>query len=178
MKNHLRMEVSSKYWQINLLLPNQNKRLMKGSYTVEPASPPDFEEITSVWEASVRATHHFLDEEAIQYYRPLVLHEYLKSVTLFCSRDDHDRIVGFLGISGRKLEMLFIKPDNRGKGIGELLLNYAIDIMGIDSVDVNEQNEQAIGFYKRYGFKITRRSEVDGLGKPYPVLHMKLDDAG
>ena len=28
---------------------------------------------------------------------------------------------------------------------------------------VNEQNEQAVGFYKKVGFKVTGRSEVDDL---------------
>ena len=43
-----------------------------------------------------------------------------------------------------------------------------------DKVDVNEQNEQAIGFYQHYGFKTISRSELDGTGKPYPILHMEL----
>ena len=37
---------------------------------------------------------------------------------------------------------------------------------------VNEQNEQAVGFYKKVGFKVTGRSEVDDLGKPYPLLNL------
>jgi putative acetyltransferase len=70
--------------------------------------------------------------------------------------------------------MLFISPDVRGKGIGALLAAYAIKSQGATKVDVNEQNEQALGFYLHIGFSITGRSPVDGQGKPYPLLHMAL----
>ena len=150
---------------------------MKGSFTVEKATPADYPEITRVWEDSVRATHHFLSEADIDYFRPLVLNGFLHTVDLMCTRNDHGQIVGFLGTAGDRLEMLFIKPEYRAKGIGELLLNYATGILGITKVDVNEQNEQAVGFYKKYGFRTTGRSPVDGLGKPYPILHMELTEA-
>jgi putative acetyltransferase len=41
-------------------------------------------------------------------------------------------------------------------------------------VDVNEQNEQALGFYRHLGFEVVGRSPLDGQGKPYPLLHMTL----
>lgn len=41
--------------------------------------------------------------------------------------------------------------------------------------DVNEQNEQAIGFYIYKGFSVAGRSELDGTGKPYPILHLKFE---
>jgi putative acetyltransferase len=141
---------------------------------IEPAAPSDFEEITSVWEASVRATHHFLKEEDIQYFRPLILNEYLYAVRLFCVRDAQGRIAGFLGTSDDKVEMLFIHPRHRGKGIGKVLLAYAVQTLGMRKVDVNEQNEGAVGFYRHYGFEVVGRCELDGTGKPYPILNMEL----
>ncbi len=41
-------------------------------------------------------------------------------------------------------------------------------------VDVNEQNPQAVGFYEHMGFRLVSKSELDGEGKPYPILHMQL----
>ena len=70
--------------------------------------------------------------------------------------------------------MLFISPDARGKGIGSMLATHAIKELGATKVDVNEQNEQALGFYQHIGFSVTGRSPVDGQGKPYPLLHMAL----
>lgn len=146
----------------------------KEPYLIESVAPSDFEEITAVWEASVRATHHFLKEEDIQYFRPLILNKYLYAVRLFCVRDTQGRIAGFLGTSDDKVEMLFMHPDYKGKGIGKVLLTYAVEALGLRKVDVNEQNEGAVGFYRHYGFEVVGRSELDGTGKPYPILHMEL----
>jgi len=66
---------------------------------IEIVSPEDFSKIVEVWEASVRATHHFLQEEDIQFFKPLIP-EYLKAVQLRCVRNEKGNIEGFLG-SGR-----------------------------------------------------------------------------
>ena len=70
--------------------------------------------------------------------------------------------------------MLFIHPVSRGEGIGKALTEFAIHELHANSVDVNEQNKQAIGFYNHLGFVETGRSETDGLGKPFPLIHMQL----
>ncbi|WP_051210951.1 GNAT family N-acetyltransferase [Runella zeae] len=140
---------------------------------IYPVFPEDYQEIVEVWEASVRATHHFLLESDIQYFKPLILNEFLKAVTLFCIKDNSGAIVGFMGLHEDSLEMLFIHPDMRGKGIGKLLLQRAIGL-GIRKVDVNEQNPDALGFYQSQGFEVVSRSPLDGLGKPYPILHLQL----
>jgi putative acetyltransferase len=140
---------------------------------IRKANPVDFDEITAVWEASVRATHHFLEEKDIQYFKPLVRNQYLNLLALFCVRDGQGKIIGFTGVAGNKIEMLFIHPDVRGKGVGKRLLGYALDTLGADEVDVNEQNSQAVGFYLHSGLVVTGRSELDGLGKPFPLLHLK-----
>ena len=134
----------------------------------------EYQEVVNVWESSVRATHHFLKEEDIQYFKPLILNTYLDAVELRCVRNDEKKIVGFLGVAEENLEMLFIDPEYRGKRIGKILLDYSIDNLNVSKVDVNEQNEQAIGFYTHCGFEVIGRSELDSSGKPYPILHMKL----
>lgn len=134
----------------------------------------DYAELTRLWEAAVRATHDFLPENYIMLLRDLLVTQYLDAVNLFCTRDAQLRITGFGGTTPGKLEMLFIAPDHRGMGLGKKLLDYSIEHFQITEVDVNEQNPQARGFYEKQGFEVVGRSEVDGLGKPYPMLRMKL----
>lgn len=43
-------------------------------------TPQDYDELLTVWEASVRSTHHFLTEENIQFYKPLVRNQYFQAV--------------------------------------------------------------------------------------------------
>ena len=74
--------------------------------------------------------------------------------------------------------MLFVAPEYRGQGIGKRLLRYAVDELNAERLDVNEQNPQALGFYLHEGFEVTGRSDTDGLGQPYPLLHMTLIRTG
>lgn len=137
----------------------------------------DYAELTRIWEASVRATHDFLPENYIMLLRNLLETQYLDAVNLFCTRDSQLRITGFGGTTPGKLEMLFIAPQCRGMGLGKKLLNYSIEHFQVTELDVNEQNPQALGFYEKQGFAVTGRSKVDGLGRPYPMLRMRLKAA-
>ena len=138
----------------------------------------DYAELSRLWEASVRATHDFLPENYITLLRHLLETQYLATVNLFCTRDSQRHITGFAGTSRSKLEMLFIAPDCRAKGLGKTLLDHAIEHFQVTELDVNEQNPQALGFYEKQGFVVVGRSEVDGLGRPYPMLRMRLAQKG
>ena len=142
---------------------------------IEQAKTRDHPTLISLWEASVRATHHFLPEAEIDVLKPLILEHYFAAVDLVCARDETG-IAGFCGVHDGNLEMLFLAPEARGRGIGRLLVAHAISRQGVTRVDVNEQNVQALGFYQRMGFVVTGRSPLDGQGKPYPLLHMVLAD--
>ena len=140
---------------------------------IEPAQTGDYPALIALWEASVRATHHFLQEEDIATLKPLILEHYFDAVRLYCARQD-GVIVGFIGVAEGNIEMLFIAPEARGGGVGRQLVDHAIRCLGATRVDVNEQNAQAVGFYQHLGFEMTGRSPLDGQGKPYPLLHMAL----
>ena len=139
---------------------------------IRQPGPHDYQEILDVWEHSVRATHYFLEEIHIQLFRALIP-QYLELVDLYCTRDAGGAISGFLGVSSEKIEMLFVRPDQRGLGIGGALLAFALRQLGLRRVDVNEQNIQACGFYRHAGFAITGRSATDSMGMPYPLLHFE-----
>lgn len=141
---------------------------------IDTIAKAEYNKVVELWEASVRATHHFLKEEDIAYFKPLILNTYLDAVELRCIRNDAKEIIGFLGAADQNLEMLFIHPDYRGKRIGQTLLQYSIEQLNVIKVDVNEHNEQAVGFYEHFGFEVIARSELDASGKPYPTLHMEL----
>lgn len=146
-------------------------QLQEGVSTV---GPDDYARVVEVWEASVRATHTFVTEADIEVIRPLVLDSLPNVPHLLCVRECTGQVAGFIGVEGETVEMLFVHPAWRGHGIGRRLLSHAVTTLGADKLDVNEQNPQAIGFYQRMGFEVARRSAVDSIGKPYPLLHMRL----
>lgn len=136
------------------------------------------QELTSLWRASVEATHTFLAPDDIDRIAGYVPQAIEGVEHLMVARDDHEVLLGFIGTAEETVEMLFLDPAARGQGVGAGLLKQAIDTYGVDKVDVNEQNDQARGFYEHVGFEVIARSETDGMGDPFPILHMQLVQDG
>ncbi|WDY56863.1 GNAT family N-acetyltransferase [Pseudomonas sp. PSKL.D1] len=147
---------------------------MPPALTLQTPHLSDYPQLVQVWEASVRATHDFLPDSYIELLRDHVLGKYLDAVMLVCCKDSTHHIHGFAGVANGRVDMLFVAPTHRGQGIGKRLLRYAINELNAHTLDVNEQNPQALGFYLHEGFEVIGRSETDGLGQPFPLLHMKL----
>lgn len=139
---------------------------------VEPAIPHDYAELLAVWEDSVRATHTFITEDDIAFFKPLIIEHGFPNVALHCVKTSDGAIEGFIGCQGGKVEMLFVLDSARGKGIGSALLNFAVAELSVNKVDVNEQNPEAVAFYQHMGFHVVARSPLDDMGKPFPILHM------
>lgn len=131
--------------------------------------------LLEVWEDSVKSTHLFLSNEEIKNIKEYVPKALKEVAHLIVIENQNDILIAFMGIEGTKLEMLFIKNSERGKGLGRQLLNYGIEHYDVNELTVNEQNPSAKGFYKHMGFKIYKRTEVDEQGNPYSILYMRLE---
>ncbi len=138
-----------------------------------PATENDYPQLAEIWESAVKATHDFLSREDMEAIASRLQSDYFPAVKLFVSRLADGTPVAFAGISEGHLEMLFVRNEFRGRGFGSRLLDFAIR-QGVDSVDVNEQNPQALGFYLSHGFAVISRDETDPDGRPYPILHLSL----
>ena len=130
-------------------------------------------QILAVWEESVLATHDFLTPADFIEIKELVQTINFDHFQVYCLLED-DLVIGFIGVADKKIEMLFLDPKNFGKGLGTILMNFALKELAADKVDVNEQNIRAVNFYKKSGFEIVERTERDDQGKNYPLLRMKL----
>ena len=130
-------------------------------------------EIISIWEKSVLATHDFLSSSDFEEIKVFLQSFNFHDLNVFCLKDETE-IIGFMAEHERKVEMLFVKPEYFGKGFGKDLLNYAINTLKAKLVDVNEQNINAFNFYRKFGFEVVERTEKDDQGRDYPILKMKL----
>lgn len=139
---------------------------------IREIGPADYTRLTEIWESAVLHTHDFLQKEDFLYYKKQ-LPSYFPHVRLW-GFEQAGYLTGFIGISENNIEMLFIDNEYRNKGIGKQLILHVINHLHVTKVDVNEQNTQAVEFYKHIGFHIERRSKVDNEGKNYPILHMSL----
>lgn len=110
--------------------------------TIQWFSESDIDELTDVWEASVRKTHDFLNEHEILLYRQAVHDRYLVTLSPFGIRIGKT-IAAFCAVQDETIEMLFVAPEHQGRGLGSRLLDRAIQELRATRVDVNEQNRPA-----------------------------------
>jgi putative acetyltransferase len=145
---------------------------------IRAAGPRDHEALLALWLASVRATHRFLNEAEIQALLP--------SVSAYLGSPGHPvrvlyegRVpIGFMGLDGSSIASLFIAPSWMRQGGGRALLAHArASTTDRLSVDVNEENVEALAFYRASGFSIVGRSPIDDQGGPHPLLHLREDGA-
>lgn len=127
--------------------------------------------LIAIWRRSVDATHDFLSKEYRAELEDLVS-AFLPEAPLWVAVTEKDEPVAFMLLTGKHMDALFVDPTVRGCGVGKLLIEHALTLAPKLTTNVNEQNEQAVGFYKKMGFKVTGRSETDDLGKPYPLLNL------
>src|SRR4051794_7859666 len=98
---------------------------------IRPVIREDRDALVDIWVRSVRATHDFLSEEDIQSLLPLA-RDYLKSeeteLWVLCS--DAGAVMGFMGMSGSKMESLVLAPEFHGHGGGRRLVRHAQELHG------------------------------------------------
>ena len=141
---------------------------------VKDRTPLLIEQLLKVWEDSVKKTHLFLSADEISNIKRYVP-EALKNIShLIIAEDENNCPVAFMGLENQVLEMLFLSPEERGKGLGKKLIQYGIENYSINELAVNEQNPLARGFYEHMGFQVCKRTDHDEQGNPYTLLYMKL----
>ncbi|MRS16635.1 acetyltransferase [Enterobacteriaceae bacterium RIT691] len=130
------------------------------------------EQLVEIWCRAVDATHTFLsasDRAEIEAQVSVFLPE----APLWVATREDDVPLAFMLLSEHHLEALFVDPAARGQGIGKKLIEHALSLIPDLTTEVNEQNDQAVGFYRKMGFVVTGRSETDDHGRPYPLLHLQ-----
>lgn len=140
---------------------------------IEPQRTEELlDRLLKIWLSSVEITHGFLQPQDIVALRPLV-RSALGGVKKLFVYYEQNAPIGFLGLEGDKIEMLFLAAEWIGKGFGKALILEAIENHGAKFVDVNEDNPNAVEFYKKFGFVQFDRSAFDEQGNPFPILKMK-----
>lgn len=93
---------------------------------VTDRTPDIINRLLEVWENSVRATHLFLSDNEIKSIKEYVPEALNGIAHLVIAEDEKSGSVAFMGIEKGTLEMLFISPEERGKGLGRRLIQYGL----------------------------------------------------
>ncbi len=146
------------------------------AFSIRQGRPDEGPRVVEIWRAAVAATHDFLSQDDLEAIDRDAT-AYLLAAPLWVAVDAQDRPVGFMGLCEDRLESLFIDPEFRAHGIGRSLVSRAASLHAILDTEVNAQNAQAVGFYRRLGFVETGYSALDDQGRPYPLIRMRFERA-
>ena len=138
---------------------------------IRPGRAGDAARNLEIWRAAVAATHDFLAPADLDRIDAMVS-DWLAHTRPWVWVDRTDSPRGFMALTSAHIDALFVDPVHHGVGVGRALIAHARALHGRLTVDVNEQNSLAVGFYERLGFERTGRSPTDDQGMPYPLLHL------
>lgn len=138
---------------------------------IRMSRPDEGDQVVAIWKSSVDATHDFLTADDRKEIEKEVV-GFFSETPVWVAVNADDQPLGFMFLHDGHMEALFIDAAARGLGVGKALLLHALSMYPNLTIDVNEQNQQAVGFYQHMGFQVTGRSPLDGQGRAYPLLHL------
>lgn len=115
----------------------------------------DHDRVMEIWLASNIEAHGFIRREYWQGCFAEAAEEIPKAevyVALY-----GDEIVGFIGLSERHIEGIFVDGGHRSEGVGKSLIDFVKGLYKRLSLCVYEKNVRAADFYKREGFLPVRK---------------------
>ena len=109
--------------------------------------------LVEIWTRAVGKSHELLTSEDIRFFLPLVRDKYLPALEVWVAEPTLNDPIGFIALSGAKVEMLFVDPEHAENDIDRTLLRHAETLKGRLNVDVSEKSIGADTFYLRFGVK-------------------------
>lgn len=141
---------------------------------IRPSRPDEGLRAVEIWRAAVAATHDFVTpKDRAEIDREV--QDFLPRLPMLFAVDGDDRPIGFMVLGDGSLEALFIDGAFHGRGVGRRMVEHALALHPVLTVQVNAGNDQAVGFYERMGFVETGRTEHDSRGRPYPLILMRCE---
>ena len=112
----------------------------------------DINRVSDIWLDTNLKAHSFISAQYWESNYELVK-EMLSQAEVYVY-EDGQKIQGFIGLSDKYIEGIFVSEETQSQGIGKLLLNYIKDRKDVLRLNVYQKNIRAIHFYQREGFEI------------------------
>jgi GNAT superfamily N-acetyltransferase len=132
----------------------------------------DAEQITAIFWAARRRMAYLPELHTFEQTRWWVDHVMVPQSELWIA-EMRGVPVGFMALSGDRLDHLYVEPAHQGKGIGEALVARAKRRRPELRLRVFEQNSGARAFYARHGFKLVSAGDGSDNEEQLPDLLLR-----
>ena len=131
----------------------------------------DINRVADIWLDTNLKAHSFISAQYWESNYELVK-EMLSQAEVYVY-EDGQKIQGFIGLSDKYIEGIFVSEKMQSQGIGRLLLNYAKTKRNELRLNVYRKNTRAIAFYQREGFKILCSGIDEATGEKDHVMEWR-----
>lgn len=133
----------------------------------------DIDQVMQIWLGGNTEAHNFIPEsywlsnfEAVK--------EQIANADVFVF-ETGGKIQGFIGITGNRIEGIFVDKMSRSFGIGKQLLDYAKSRYCPLYLGVYRKNRRAVDFYLREGFSLSGEEIDEETGEPEYTMVRRAD---
>lgn len=139
-------------------------------YEIQDLNDARLHIIMDIWHRAVQHTYNFIKGPDIITMRPTVLKNLREMDHIYGVNDDRGNLVAFMCIKGDHIMQLFVEPFHMRNGMGSALVEHAVNQLGVKLVVVNEENNNAMQFFRARGWAMRNRNLFDEFHLPYPVV--------
>ena len=123
----------------------------------------DIDRVADIWlDTNIRA-HNFISKQYWQNNFSIVK-EMLSQSEIYVYEEKNE-IQGFVGLSDKYIEGIFVSSKEQSKGIGNLLMCYVKNIKNQLSLSVYQKNIRAVNFYQKEDFNIQSENVDENTGE-------------
>ncbi|KAB7894745.1 N-acetyltransferase [Rouxiella sp. S1S-2] len=142
---------------------------------IRPSARADLDEIMLLWLRSTLAAHPFIDESYWYESAAMVRESFLpQAKTWVACGLEHGEIIGFISVLNQQfIGALFVIEQVYGTGIAQRLMAEAKSHYSPLLLEVYQQNQRAVAFYRREGFGVIADTHHPGTGLATWVMSWK-----
>ena len=130
----------------------------------------DMDEIVEIWLLASLQAHDFVDASCWWQAQEDLRTRYLDHARIWVF-EERGELLGFMALVEDYLAALFVRPDRQGRGVGHALLQEAKRQGASLHARVFVENDQAVRFYRRHGFRIGNEVSDPLTGHPQYEMH-------
>ena len=132
---------------------------------------PDIDRVADIWlDTNIRA-HNFISKQYWQNNFNIVK-EMLSQSEIYVY-EEKSEIQGFVGLSDKHTEGIFVSSKVQSKGIGNFLMCYVKNIKNQLSLSVYQKNIRAVNFYQKEDFNIQSENVDENTGEKEYIMTWK-----
>lgn len=131
----------------------------------------DIDRVADIWlDTNIRA-HNFISKQYWQNNFNIVK-EMLSQSEIYVYEEKSEN-QGFVGLSDKHIEGIFVSSKVQSKGIGNFLMCYVKNIKNQLSLSVYQKNIRAVNFYQKEDFNIQSENVDENTGEKEYIMTWK-----